>query len=164
MGTYNPGLVVAKLLTPDCISHEACYRGNRLVLYTRVPIRDQEQRTVGRRASSSIPIKYLLPEQPPQFACRLVRKTQLARQPEQHAAQVLIDDSGVMDRILIHPNGRDLQREIRSPAGAEPPWPIGETIPLTYRPVPDIAWTDACKLHSARQRKMHTQHTPFATV
>ena len=27
----------------------------------------------------------------------------------------------------------------RSPAGPDPPWPKGETIPLTYHPVPDIA-------------------------
>ena len=27
----------------------------------------------------------------------------------------------------------------RSPAGPDPPWPKGETIPPTYHPVPDIA-------------------------
>ena len=29
--------------------------------------------------------------------------------------------------------------ENRSPAGPDPPWPEGQTIPLTYHPVPDSA-------------------------
>ena len=51
----------------------------------------------------------------------------------------LIDDAGVIERILKHLSVWDLQPETRSPAGPDPPWPKGETIPLTYHPVPDIA-------------------------
>ena len=51
----------------------------------------------------------------------------------------LIDDVGVIERILKHLSVWDPQPETRSPAGPDPPWPKGETIPLTYHPVPDIA-------------------------
>ena len=51
----------------------------------------------------------------------------------------LIDDTGVIERILKHLSVWDPQPETRSPAGPDPPWPKGETIPLTYHPVPDIA-------------------------
>jgi len=51
----------------------------------------------------------------------------------------LIDDAGVIERILKHLSVWDPQPETRSPAGPDPPWPKGETIPLTYHPVPDIA-------------------------
>jgi hypothetical protein len=51
----------------------------------------------------------------------------------------LIDDAGVIERILKHLSVWDPQPETPSPAGPDPPWPRGETIPLTYHPVPDIA-------------------------
>jgi hypothetical protein len=51
----------------------------------------------------------------------------------------LIDDAGVIERILRHLNLWDPQPETPSPAGPDPPWPKGETIPLTYHPLPDIA-------------------------
>jgi hypothetical protein len=51
----------------------------------------------------------------------------------------LIDDAGVIERILKHLSVWEPQPETRSPAGPDPPWPKGETIPLTYHPVPDIA-------------------------
>jgi len=51
----------------------------------------------------------------------------------------LIDDAGVIERILRHLSVRNPQPETCSPAGPDPPWPNGETIPLTYHPVPDIA-------------------------
>ena len=51
----------------------------------------------------------------------------------------LIDDTGVIERILKHLSVWDPQPETRSPAGPDPPRPKGETIPLTYHPLPDIA-------------------------
>ena len=51
----------------------------------------------------------------------------------------VIDDAGVVERIRKHLSVWDPQPETRSPAGPDPPWPKGETIPLTYHPVPDIA-------------------------
>jgi hypothetical protein len=50
-----------------------------------------------------------------------------------------IDDAGVIERILKHLSVWDPQPETPSTAGPDPPWPRGETIPLTYHPVPDIA-------------------------
>ena len=50
----------------------------------------------------------------------------------------LIDDGDVIERILKHLNVWDPPLEVLSPAGPDPPWPQGETIPLTYHPVPDI--------------------------
>jgi hypothetical protein len=46
----------------------------------------------------------------------------------------LIDDAGVIERILKHLSMWGPQPESRSPAGPDPPWPKGETIPLTYSP------------------------------
>ncbi len=51
----------------------------------------------------------------------------------------LIDDTDVIERILKHLNGWDPQPKTISPAGPDPPLPNGETLPLTYHPVPDIA-------------------------
>ncbi len=51
----------------------------------------------------------------------------------------LIDDGDVIERILKHLNVWDPPLEVLSPAGPDPPRPQGETIPLTYHPVPDIA-------------------------
>jgi hypothetical protein len=51
----------------------------------------------------------------------------------------LIDDAGVIERILRHLSVWNPQPENSSPAGPDPHWPNGETIPLTYHPVPDIA-------------------------
>ena len=51
----------------------------------------------------------------------------------------LIDDIDVIERILKHLNVWDPQPKTISPAGPDPPWPQGETIPLTYHAVPDIA-------------------------
>ena len=49
------------------------------------------------------------------------------------------DDADIIERILKHLNVWDPQPKSISPAGPDPPWPQGETIPLTYHPVPDIA-------------------------
>ena len=49
-----------------------------------------------------------------------------------------IDDAGLIERILRHLNLWDPQPETPSPAGPDPPWPRGETIPLTHHPMPDI--------------------------
>ncbi len=51
----------------------------------------------------------------------------------------LIEDGDVIERILKHLNVWDPQPKTIAPAGPDPPWPQGETIPLTYHPVPDIA-------------------------
>jgi hypothetical protein len=51
----------------------------------------------------------------------------------------LVDDAGVIERILKHLSVWDPQPDTLTPAGPDPPWPKGETIPLTYHPVPDIA-------------------------
>ncbi len=51
----------------------------------------------------------------------------------------LIDDIDVIERILKHLNVWDPLPDIISPAGPDPPLPKGETLPLSYHPVPDIA-------------------------
>jgi hypothetical protein len=51
----------------------------------------------------------------------------------------LIDGAGVIERTLKHLSVWDPQPEIPSPAGPDPPWPRGETIPLTCHPPPDVA-------------------------
>ncbi|NIV47422.1 MAG: hypothetical protein GWN46_11730 [Gammaproteobacteria bacterium] len=51
----------------------------------------------------------------------------------------LIDDAGVVERILKHLDAWDSQPDTLTPAGPDPPLPEGETLPLTYHPVPDIA-------------------------
>ena len=51
----------------------------------------------------------------------------------------LIDDADVVERILRHLKLWDPLPEPISPAGPDPPWPQGETLGLTYHPVPDIA-------------------------
>lgn len=51
----------------------------------------------------------------------------------------LVDDAGVIERILKHLKVWHPRTESRSPAVPDPPWPDGETIPLTCHPVPDIA-------------------------
>jgi hypothetical protein len=51
----------------------------------------------------------------------------------------LIDDAGVIERILKHLDAWDPQPDTLTPAGPDPPVPEGETLPLTYHPVPDIA-------------------------
>ena len=50
-----------------------------------------------------------------------------------------IDDAGVVERILKHLDAWDPQPGTLTPAGPDPPVPEGETLPLTYHPVPDIA-------------------------
>ena len=50
-----------------------------------------------------------------------------------------IDDAGVIKRILKHLGVWDPQPETRSPAGPDPPWPEGQTVPLSYHPLPDSA-------------------------
>jgi hypothetical protein len=50
----------------------------------------------------------------------------------------LIDDTGVIERILNHLSIRDPQPETRSSAGPDSPWPKGQTIPVNHHPVPDI--------------------------
>ncbi len=51
----------------------------------------------------------------------------------------LIDDGDVIERILKHLNVWDPPLAVLSPAGPDPPWPQGATIPLIDHPVPDIA-------------------------
>ena len=51
----------------------------------------------------------------------------------------LIDDGDVIERILKHLNMWDPPLAVLSPAGPDPPWPQGATIPLIDHPVPDIA-------------------------
>ncbi len=52
----------------------------------------------------------------------------------------LIDDVDVVERILRHLHQWDPQPDTLTPAGPDPPLPQGETLPLTYHLVPDIAW------------------------
>jgi hypothetical protein len=49
------------------------------------------------------------------------------------------DDADVVERILRHLDQWDPQPDTLTPAGPDPPLPQGETLPLTYHPVPDIA-------------------------
>ena len=51
----------------------------------------------------------------------------------------LIDDVDVLERILKHLKVWDPQPDMLTPAGPDPPLPQGETLSLTYHPVPDIA-------------------------
>lgn len=51
----------------------------------------------------------------------------------------LIDDGDVIERILRHLNVWDPTPEALASTGPDPPLPKGETLPLTYHPVPDIA-------------------------
>ena len=51
----------------------------------------------------------------------------------------LIDDADVIERILRHLTVWDPPPEPRSATGPDPPVPKGETLALTYHPVPDIA-------------------------
>ncbi len=51
----------------------------------------------------------------------------------------LIDDVDVLERILKHLKVWDPQPDTLTPAGPDPPLPQGETLSLTYHPVPDIA-------------------------
>ena len=51
----------------------------------------------------------------------------------------LIDDACVVERIHRHLKMWDPLPDPISPAGPDPPCPQGETLPLTYHPVPDIA-------------------------
>jgi hypothetical protein len=45
----------------------------------------------------------------------------------------------VAERILKHPNAWDPQPDTLTPADPDLPVPEGETLPLTYHPVPDKA-------------------------
>jgi len=45
----------------------------------------------------------------------------------------------VVERILRYLDQWDPQPDTLTPAGPDPPLPQGETLPLTYHPVPDIA-------------------------
>lgn len=51
----------------------------------------------------------------------------------------LIDDVDIIERTLKHLKVWHPRTENRSPAGPDPPGPKGETIPLSYHPVPDSA-------------------------
>jgi hypothetical protein len=50
-----------------------------------------------------------------------------------------IDDAGVIERILKHLSVWHPRPETRSPAGPDPPWPEGETLPFTWHPLLHIA-------------------------
>ena len=51
----------------------------------------------------------------------------------------LIDDAEVIERIRKHLNVWQPLPEPLMASGPDPPWPKGETLPITYHPVPDIA-------------------------
>jgi hypothetical protein len=51
----------------------------------------------------------------------------------------LLDDVAVIERILRHLRTWDPRPAPVQPAGRDPPWPPGETLPITYHPVADIA-------------------------
>ena len=51
----------------------------------------------------------------------------------------LIDDPGVVRRILEHLGRWAPEPAERGPPGEEPDWPRNALIPITYHPVPDIA-------------------------
>ncbi len=51
----------------------------------------------------------------------------------------LIDQAEVIERILKHLKVSDPMPGTISCAGPDPPLPKGETLPITYHPVPDIA-------------------------
>ena len=51
----------------------------------------------------------------------------------------LIEGAGVIERILKHLAVWDPPPRTIDCAGPDPPVPKGETLPLTYHPVPDIA-------------------------
>ena len=50
-----------------------------------------------------------------------------------------IDDTDVIERILKHLNVWDPPPNTLTPTGPDPPLPQGETLPLTYHALPDIA-------------------------
>jgi len=50
-----------------------------------------------------------------------------------------IDDIDVIERILKHLNVWDPPPNTLTPTGPDPPLPQGETLPLTYHALPDIA-------------------------
>ena len=62
----------------------------------------------------------------------------------------LIDDAGVLERILKHLDAWDPQPDTLTPAGPDPPLSRGETIPLTDHPLPDSAGTALRRDRSAR--------------
>ncbi len=51
----------------------------------------------------------------------------------------LIDDADVVECILTQLKVWDPIPDPISPAGPDPPWPDGETPPLSYHPVSEIA-------------------------
>lgn len=51
----------------------------------------------------------------------------------------LIDDPGVIRRILEHLGRWAPEASARDPPGQVPDWPHNASIPLTYHPLPDIA-------------------------
>jgi hypothetical protein len=51
----------------------------------------------------------------------------------------LIDDAEVIERILKHLNVWQPLPEPLMASGPDPPWPKGESLPITCHPVPDIA-------------------------
>ncbi len=51
----------------------------------------------------------------------------------------LIDQAEVIERILKHLNAWDPIPGTISCAGPDPPLPKGETLPITYHPLPHIA-------------------------
>jgi len=50
-----------------------------------------------------------------------------------------IDDADAVERIFKHLNVWNPKPEALSTAGPDPPWPHGETLPITYHPVSDTA-------------------------
>ena len=51
----------------------------------------------------------------------------------------VIDDAVIIRKILQHLQRWDPIPDKPEQPARDPPWPGGETIPLTYHPVPDIA-------------------------
>lgn len=57
----------------------------------------------------------------------------------------VIDEATVIQNILKHLRLWKPTSDKPEQPARDPPWPDGETIPLTYHPVPDIAYRDVGK-------------------
>ncbi len=62
----------------------------------------------------------------------------------------LIDNPGVVLRILEHLGRWAPEPAERAPPEKAPDWPRNAVIPITYHPVPDIALREPCVRHKIR--------------
>jgi hypothetical protein len=67
------------------------------------------------------------------YANRAIGARRLAEQEHDTSASIVIE------RILKHLNVCSPLPEPLMASGPDPPWPKGESLPITYHPVPDIA-------------------------